>query len=120
CDIQEVVEEEKLLRRHGPRRVGALDRHAASHFITASVDAEQAARQTAHRVATGLGAEVEDGRGVAGKPQLARTSDELRCQTRLADARVAANDDHPAASTLQTRLREGPEVAQLLVASDQW
>ena len=58
-DVEQVVQEEELLGRHRPCLVRTLDRRPSRRLVGDAVDAEQAAREAAHRVATGLRAEVE-------------------------------------------------------------
>ena len=118
-DVEQVVEEEAPLRRRRLRRAGAFDRIAPGGFVARARHAEEAAGEAAHRVTAGLGAEVEDGGGVAGKAERSCCHDEFGDEPRLADARVAAHDDDPAALALGAGLGKGTEIALLFLAADE-
>ena len=117
--VEQVVEEQLAVGGDRPGRGGALDRCPALLRLDRAGDAEQAARQAADRVAAGLRAEVEHGGGVAGKAERAGVGRELGDEPRLADARIAADDDDPAALPLGAGRGHGGEVAQLLVPADE-
>ena len=118
-DVEQVVQEKPPLGGEGALAARALERATTLVLVGGAGHAEQAAGEAAHRVAAGLGAEVEHRGGVARKAEGAGAGDELGDQARLADARVAADDDDAAALALGAGLGEGAEVAQLLVAADE-
>ena len=117
--IDQVIEEQLVLGGNSLGCGRAPDRFSALGFFGVGGKAEQAPGETADRVAPGLGPEVENGRAVAREAERLRNATKLGDEARLADPRVAADDDDAAALSLGAGFGEGREFAQFLVPSDE-
>ena len=118
--VEQVVEEDAAIDERRVGGYGVLERGPGGCQVAAGAQPEQAAHQRPDRVLPGAGAEVEHQAEMTGETLGYRLRLELLDQARLADSRLAANDDRLAGAVRATGAERGPEPGELDAPADEW